>query len=87
MHDDREQHQVILSNNKIGNHNVFVALMPTITVWGGFAFLLLLIGLVVFFFTDRQGFLVFMPMIFKGAMYAVGATIVLVLAWFACKHV
>ena len=78
-HDDREQHQVILSNNKRGNHNAFVALVPLITVWGGFAFILLLLGMGIFAATDLKGFLPFMSWLFKGTLYAIGATIILLL--------
>lgn len=83
---ESEQHTTILSNNRV-SHNVFLALVPVVTVWGGFAVLILTIGMIVFFLTDQRGFLAFMPSIFTGAIYAIGATITLVLLSLMIKYV
>ncbi len=84
----REARTEILSNNKIGNHNVIlVALAPIIATWGGFVLLLLLASLTIFALTNWHGFLAFMPSVFTWSMYAAGAVIVLTLAAFAIKYV
>lgn len=84
---ESEQSNTILSNNRIGNHNVFAALIPVITAWGGFAILILFIGMLTFFLTDRQGFLLFMPQVFIWAIRIVGVAITLLLASFAVRYI
>ena len=84
---ESEHHQVILSNNKIGNHNVFVALVPIITAWGVFALTVFTLGLALFAISDFAGFLHFLPWVFKGAIYAIGATIAITLVGLTFKYV
>ncbi len=87
MDDERDQHHVILSNNKIGNHNAFVALVPIVTVWSGLATLLLLVGMIVFWATNPHGFAAFMPQVFIWTIYAIGAAITVTLTSLAIKYV
>jgi len=82
-----EHQNVILSNNKVGNHNVFIMFAPTINIIIGFVLLMLLAGMVAFFITNRAGSLSFMANVFIWTIYVIAACTVVLLLVLIIKYV
>lgn len=87
MNENELQHNVVLSNNKIGNHNIFVALVPILILPAGLGTLVLLIGMIAFWATNPKGFAAFTTSLFQWTWYAVAGLVVVILAALAIKLV
>ncbi len=83
-----EQHNNILSNNRVGNNNVIISLLSFVmSGWGFFLIALLIAGAVCYAFIDVHSFAVFMKNFFVWAIWFIGVAVVCYLIHFVIRHI
>src|SRR5258708_33915834 len=83
-----EQHNNILSNNRVGNNNVIISLLSFVmSGWGFFLIALMIAGAVCYAFIDVHSFAVFMKNFFVWVIWFIGVAVVCYLIHFVIRHI
>ncbi len=83
-----EQHNNILSNNRVGNNNVIISLLSFVmSGWGILLAAVFIAGAVCLAVTNIHSFASIMSVVFYVILCLLGAAAALLLLWFLIKHI